>query len=208
MDWVLGVRVLTILSHNPVLKSTNITPMAKITWAGQSCFEISVAPAKDVSATILIDPFDAKTQGVAADILLLTSANANSKAAKGQPFLIDTPGEFEIRGVFVQGIAAGKAMLYTIETEGLRFCHLGGFAESELTDEQLEQIGHVDVLMIADGSKVVGQIDPKMVIPMGDDVPKFLKAMGKTALEPVDKLTVKTSTLPKDGEMEIVVLKP
>ncbi len=219
--------------------------MAKITWVGQSCFEIDVAPAKDVSATIVIDPFDEKIglklPNLKADIVLVTHNHPdhnNVKAVKGEPFIIDTPGEYEVKGVFVQGISSfhddaqgkerGTNTIYTIETENIRFCHLGDFGQKELNDEQLEKIGHVDILMIpvggtytitsAEAVKVIGQIDPKIVIPMHYALPKlsvdldsvetFLKAMGKNSAEPQDKLTVKSSTLPKDTDMEIVVLKP
>ena len=219
--------------------------MAKITWAGQSCFEISVANAKDSTANIVIDPFDEKIglklPNMTADLVLVThdhSDNSNVKGVKGEPFVIDGPGEYEIKGIFVQGIDSfhddahgkerGKNTIFTIETEHIRFCHLGDFGQKELTEEQVEQIGTVDILMIpvggsytitsAEAIKIIGQIEPKMVIPMHyalpkltvelEGVEKFLKAMGKSALEPQDKLTVKTSTLPKDGDMEIVVLKP
>ncbi|OGZ64046.1 MAG: hypothetical protein A3A98_03825 [Candidatus Staskawiczbacteria bacterium RIFCSPLOWO2_01_FULL_40_39] len=219
--------------------------MAKLTWAGQSCFQISVSNAKDSQANVVIDPFDEKiglkVPNFEADILLITHHHYdhdNVRAVKGSPFVIDGPGEYEIKGVFVQGIfsfhdgAEGKERgmntIYMIESEGIRLCHLGDLGQKELTDEQLEKIGIVDVLMIPVGGeftidssqaqKIIGQVEPKMVIPMHyelpklkvklDDVGKFLKAMGKNAVEPQDKLTVKTSTLPKEGEMEIVVLKP
>ncbi len=219
--------------------------MAKLYWAGQACFEISVNPAKDVAATIVIDPFDEKIglklPNLSADVLLVSHGHPdhnNVKGVKGEPFVIDTPGEFEVKGIFVQGIPSfhddeqgkerGNNTIYTIETENIRFCHLGDFGQKELTDEQLEKIGHVDILMIpvggtytissAEATKIIGQIEPKIVIPMHyalpklsvdlDDVDKFLKAMGKTGVQPQDKLTVKTSTLPKDSDMEIVVMQP
>ena len=47
---------------------------------------------------------------------------------------------------------------------------------------------------------------PKSKIEL-DEVSKFLKTMGKPSITPIDKLVVKSSTLPKDG-MEIVVLNP
>ncbi len=218
--------------------------MAKITWAGQSCFEISVSNARDSQATIIIDPFDEKIglklPNFSADLVLVThnhSDHNNVKGVKGEPFVIDGPGEYEIKGIFVQGITAfhddvlgkerGENTIYTIETENIRFCHLGDFGQKQLTDEQLELIGRVDVLMIPVGGtftisssealKVIGQIEPKMVIPMHyalpkltvdlDGVDKFLKAIGKGTLEAVDKVTVKASTLLKDGDMEIVVLQ-
>lgn len=219
--------------------------MAKITWAGQSCFQISVSPSKDVSVDIVIDPFDEKIglklPNMSADIVLATHDHpdhSNFKGIKGEPFVIDGPGEYEIKGVFVQGIDSwhddaqgkerGKNTIYTIETENIRFCHLGDLGQKQLTDEQLETIGHVDILMIpvggtytitgAEALKIIGQIEPKVVIPMHYALPKltvdidgvevFLKAIGKTSIEPIDKFTVKTSTLPKDRDMEIVVLKP
>ncbi len=232
--------------------------MAKITWAGQACFQISASQSKDNQLNIVIDPFGdigLKMPNFDADILLVTHDHPdhnNVKAVKGSsphqssketsgvgtsPFLVDGPGEYEIKGIFVQGIDSfhdekegkerGRNTIYTIEAEGIRFCHLGDLGQKELTDDQLESIGHVDVLMIpvggeftissSEATKIVGQIEPKMVIPMHyalpklsiklDSVDKFLKAMGKSNGEPQDKLVVKTSTLPKDKEMEIVVLK-
>ena len=85
--------------------------MAKITWAGQSCFQISVSNSRDHSADIVIDPFDEETgpkvPNFSADILLVTNDHHdhnNIKAIKGNPFLINGPGEYEVKGVFVQSI--------------------------------------------------------------------------------------------------------
>ncbi len=219
--------------------------MAKITWAGQSCFQISVSNGKDNEANIAIDPFDEKIglkmPSFSADILFVTHSHYdhnNTGAVKGSPFLIENLGEYEIKGVFVQGISSfhddkegkerGLNIIYTIEAEDIRFCHLGDFGQKQLTDEQLEKIGKVDILMIpvggtftidsSEATKVIGQIEPKIVIPMHyelpklklklDGVDKFLKAMGKNSVVPQDKLTIKSSALSKDGAMEIVVLRP
>lgn len=219
--------------------------MAKITWAGQSCFQISVAASKDNTSNIVIDPFDEKIglkmPNFNADVLLVSHGHDdhnNIKGVKGGTFLIDNPGEYEKNGVFMQGIDSfhddaegkerGRNTIYVIEAEDIRFCHLGDFGQKQLTDEQLDKIGHVDILMIPVGgtftigaheaSKVIGQIGPKMVIPMHYALPKlkvdldgveaFLKAMGKKETMPQEKLTIKASLLPKEGEMEIVVLQP
>ena len=219
--------------------------MAKIYWAGQSCFQLSVSNSRDHSADIVIDPFDEATglklPNLSADILLVTHQHHdhnNVKAIKGDPLLIEGPGEYEVKGVFIQGIPSfhddkegkekGLNTIYVIEVEDMRFCHLGDLGQKQLTDEQLEKIDRVDVLMIPVGGegytidspsaqKIISQIDPKIVIPMHyalpkskdkmDDVAKFLKTMGKNSVVPQDKFVVKASTLPKD-EMEIVVLNP
>ena len=219
--------------------------MAKITYAGQSCFQISVSNSRDHEANIVIDPFDEETglkvPNFSADIMLVTHLHHdhnNIKAIKGAPFLIDGPGEYEVKGVFVQGIPSfhddkegkekGSNTIYTIEAEDIRFCHLGDLGQKQLTDEQVDEIGSIDVLMIPVGGeytidsssaqKIIGQIEPRIVIPMHyalpklkiklDEVSKFLKTMGKPSITAVDKLTVKTSALPKEGSMEIIVLLP
>jgi len=219
--------------------------MAKIYWAGQSCFQISVSNSKDHSADIVIDPYDEATglklPNLSADILMVSHQHHdhnNIEGVKGTPFLIAGPGEYEVKEVFVQGIPSfhddkdgkdrGLNTIYVFEAEDLRFCHLGDFGQKQLTDEQLEKIDGVDVLMIPVGGeytidataaqKIISQIEPKIVIPMHyaipklkdklDDVSKFLKTMGKTAPAPQDKLIVKQSALPKEGAMEIVILQP
>jgi len=224
--------------------------MAKINWAGQSCFQISVSNSRDHSADIVIDPFDEKTglkvPNFLADILLVThqhhdhnniKAVRSARAGGEAPFLIDGPGEYEVKEVFIKGIPAfhddnegkekGGNTIYTIEAEDLRFCHLGDLGQKQLTDEQLEKIGSIDILMIPIGGqftissqeaqRIVSQIEPKIVIPMHyklpklkielDNVEKFLKAMGKNLIEPQDKLTIKSGALPKNGT-EVVVLQP
>lgn len=220
--------------------------MAKIYWAGQSCFQISVSNGKDHSADIVIDPFDEQETGLklpnlSADILLVSHNHKDHNAisdVKGTPFVINGPGEYEVKEVFVQGIPAfhddesgkkrGLNTIYLIEAEDMKFCHLGDLGQKQLTDEQLERIDGVDVLMIPVGGdftidssaaqKIISQIEPKIVIPMHyslpklkmkiDEVSKFLKTMGKPSIAAVEKLVVKDSTLPKEGAMEIVVLQP
>lgn len=216
----------------------------KITWAGQSCFHISVSGAKDETVTIITDPFSdigLKLPSLQADVLLQSHEHedhSNAKAVKGEPFLVNGPGEYEIKGVFFMGIDSyhddkqgaerGKSTIYLIEAEEMRICHLGDIGQKQLTDEQLEKIGAVDILMIPvggtytidgiDAQKIIGQIEPKIVIPMHyglpglkfplDDVGKFLKSMGKNSVQPQEKLTIKASALPKERDMEIIVLKP
>lgn len=219
--------------------------MAKITWAGQSCFQISVSTGKESQMNVVIDPYGdrigLKNPNFESEILLITHDHEdhnNSKGVKGDPFIITGPGEYEVGGVFIKGIQSfhddaqgkerGRNTMYALEAEGIRWCHLGDLGQKQLTDEQVNTIGSVDVLMIPVGGtytidgheavKIIGQIDPKIVIPMHYAIPKltvdldgvetFLKSMGKSSLEAQDKLVVKVSSLPKDGSSEVVLLKP
>ncbi len=212
-----------------------------IIWHGQSCFQIQTSLSKGEQTTLAIDPFDEatgpKVPSFQADILLITHDHHdhnNNKAIKGTPFLIDGPGEYEVKEIAIQGIPSfhdeeegkkrGPNTIYLIEMEEMRVCHLGDFGQKELTEDQLEQIGDIDVLMVPVGGEftidakgaahVISQIEPKIVIPMHyalpklkiklDEVDKFLKEVGKKSVVPQPKLLIKKKDLPL--ETQVVVL--
>ena len=208
-----------------------------ITWFGQSCFQIITQKGKDGQVKIVVDPFQSNIglnmPKLESDILLLTSKNCDSSKIKTKDyFLIDEPGEYDIKDVFVQGISMEAnekekeekeaTNIYVIETEGIRICHLGSIKEKELKNGQLEKIGDIDILMVPVGenaqgaSKIVSQVEPRIVIPMSYHIPKikiklgkvdnFLKVMGEKSVEPQSKLSIKRKDLPKEGR-EIVLLK-
>src|SRR5271156_6511166 len=108
--------------------------MAKLTWAGQACFQISVSNSRDHAADIVIDPFDEtiglKLPNFSADIVLVSHNHPDHnhvKGVKGDPMVIAGPGEYEIKGIFIKGIPSfhddkegkerGLNTIYTIETE-------------------------------------------------------------------------------------------
>ena len=182
-----------------------------IIWHGQSCFEISASRGKNNQVTLVIDPFSEdlglRFSKLEADIVLTThdhSDHNNIKAVSGSPFLIQGPGEYEVKEAFIQGISAfhdnsqgqerGASTIYTLELEELRLCHLGDLGQRELNPEQLEKIGEVDILMVPVGGiftidgreavKIISQIEPKIIIPMHYYLPK-LKTKNK--LDDADK---------------------
>ncbi|MFH1841304.1 MAG: MBL fold metallo-hydrolase [Candidatus Nealsonbacteria bacterium] len=214
-----------------------------IVWHGQSFFQITAAQNKNGQVSVAIDPFDEatglKVPSFAADILLITHDHHdhnNKKSIKGTPFLVEGPGEYEVKEIFIQGIPSfhddaegkqrGQNVIYTIETENMRLCHLGDLGQKELTDEQIEKIGDIDILMIPVGGvytisskealKIISQIEPRIIIPMHYHIPKlkiklededkFLKAMGRKSVEPQNKLLIKKKDLPT--ETKIILLKP
>ncbi|KKS90389.1 MAG: Zn-dependent hydrolase of the beta-lactamase fold-like protein [Parcubacteria group bacterium GW2011_GWF2_43_11] len=212
-----------------------------IIWHGQSFFQIQTSLNKGEQTTIAIDPFDESTglkpPSFQADVLLITHDHHdhnNKKAIKGTPFLIEGPGEYEVKEIAIQGIPSfhdeeegkkrGSNTIYLIEMEEMKVCHLGDFGQKELTEDQLEQIGDIDVLMVPVGGEftldakgaahVISQIEPKIVIPMHyaipklkiklDEVDKFLKEVGKKSVVPQPKLLIKKKDLPL--ETQVVVL--
>ncbi len=224
----------------------------QIIWKGQSCFQVIINREKnnhnDISrnsnqVNLIIDPFDEATglrvPKLESDILLVTHDHHdhnNIKAVSGNYFLVSGPGEYEIKDVFIRGIPAfhdpvfgkekGEVTIYIIEAEGLRLCHLGDLGQKELTEDQVEKIGNIDILMIPVGgvytisskeaSKIISQIEPKIVIPMHYQIPKlkikleglekFLKAMGVKSPETLNKLTIKKKDISEE-RLEIKVLK-
>jgi L-ascorbate metabolism protein UlaG (beta-lactamase superfamily) len=210
-----------------------------IIWQGQSCFQLLTARQKGEQISVVIDPFGEesglKAPSPTADILLITRDDKdhnNKKAVKGDPFVIECPGEYEAKEVFIQGIPSffsedkkEQNIIYVIEAEGLKICHLGALGQKELTVEQLEKIGDVDILLVPVGGgsaldskgaiKVISQIEPHIAIPMHyalpklkaqlDGVDKFLKEMGKKTIEPQPKLLIKKKDLVSE-ETQVVVL--
>jgi len=213
-----------------------------INWYGQSCFQITSSQGKNNNVSIVIDPFSEdlglRVPRLTADILLVSHGHSdhnNVKAVAGEPFVISGPGEYEKKEVFVQGIPAfhdsssgkerGTNTIYVIEAEDLRICHLGDLGQKELTPEQIDKIGEIDVLMIPVGGvytisakeavKIMSQIEPNITIPMHYQLPKmklkidgldkFLKTMGIKKLTPLPKLTVKKKDIVPE-EAKIIVL--
>ncbi len=176
----------------------------QIIWHGQSCFEIIAAKGKGEHVTILIDPLDEEITGIRnsktdASIVLLTNhfyTAAPEDLKKNIPgaFIIDGPGEYEVKGIYIQGTAvagipaegkipAGTNTIYTIEAEELKLCHLGNLQDAELSVDVVERIGNVDILMAPVGNaknigakemlKVVSQIEPSIIVPMNFEIPKL-----------------------------------
>jgi len=183
----------------------------KISWYGQSLFHIS-SRTKKSQVRISINPFEKETglkvPTLKTDILLSSNKkNHNLSFIKDNYFLVDNPGEYEVKGVFIEGIPTfnfkkgknGKTeksfdgnTIYTIEVENIRICHLGNFNQKKLREYQLEKIGMVDILMIPIGGNdtiaaekavnIMSQIEPGITIPMQYAVPKL-----KTKLDSLNK---------------------
>ncbi len=194
-----------------------------ITYLGHASFKIK---GKDV--TIVIDPYDDSSTGkkfpkqTDADILLMTHNHPdhhNREGVSETAFVIDGPGEYDVKDVPIEGIFSyhdkkngeerGMNTMYVIDLEGVKILHVGDLGTT-LSEEQLEKIGNIHILMIPvggkytidahDAAKVISEIEPSTVIPMHygndklglDSVDTFLKEMG------VEKEIVKSLKVTKD----------
>ena len=139
---------------------------------------------------------------------------------------IESPGDFEVSDFAVKGIPAQRHLdseglngtMYRVEVGDVRIAIIGNI-DPKLSEDQLEEIGVVDIVVIPIGGNgytldatsaahLVRQIDAKVVIPVHyadsglkyevqqDDFELFHKELGGE-VESVDKLKVKTAgTLP------------
>lgn len=133
-------------------------------------------------------------------------------------FKIKTPGEFERKSVFVQGILLGEGQrpVYTINTEEMTLCYPNGLNQ-DLSEEVVKLIGDIDILFVPLGEKnslsikqaqeLISDIDPRIVIPMlYADISQFKSAEGITDGE-VDQLKIKKADLPEE-ERKFFILEP
>ena len=163
-----------------------------IIWYGETCFQITSQAIKDAPVKIVIDPIKDgsvfKSPKLEANILIETSGKADTNKIKGDPFVIAGPGEFEIKGVFIQGIDVPRkegaeqkeqplSVAYILEAEGARICHLGALSAQDISNNGvMEKIGNVDILLISVGgdkgfdaqqaANIVKEIDPHIIVPM------------------------------------------
>lgn len=213
-----------------------------ISWYGHSCFKIQTKPKRgEDEVSIIIDPFD-KSVGLRrpqgqTDIVTVSHEHTDhndTALLKGDFFKVSAPGEYSIKGVSIEGIESfhdqeqgtlrGRNTLYVFEAEGLRVCHLGDLGHT-LTEEQIDKIGDIDILMIPVGGtytldakgakKVVGQIEPKMIIPMHfktkdstidiTDETEFCNELGTSIDDKPFRLSLKKSDL-EETENKVVVM--
>jgi L-ascorbate metabolism protein UlaG (beta-lactamase superfamily) len=203
----------------------------QIQYFGLSSFKIT-----SKEAVTITDPFH-KDSGLtpprgAADILVLSQKNKSLYSAtsgiSGEPFLVNNPGEYDLKGVTLTGIPLkqenSRVTIFLIETEDMRILNLSHIKEFNLTEDELESLGEIDILILPVGgntvlsasqaAKVVNEVEPKIVIPSHYKMPelildldakeKFLKEMGGKS-ETVDKLTVKKKDLQEEGTKVVVL---
>ena len=191
----------------------------------------------------MIDPFSKeiglKPPKIKDDIVLVTHEHPdhnNLEDMNPEAFLINTPGEYEKKGIAIRGISSyhdktegkerGLNTIYVIKAEDMTICHLGDLGQEKLDEKQVEEIGDIDILLVPVGGNytinykeaigVIGQIEPKIIIPMHYKIKdltveiegpdKFVKELGLTP-ENVDKYKIAKKLLPLE-EMRLVMFDP
>lgn len=198
----------------------------EIEYKGGNCVSISFKKDTFVTDPKLSD-VGLKDQGSGATAVLLTQ-NAFAVPPMEDTLVIDMPGEYEINNCSVRGVAARRhagapdappeATMFRLEMDGVSVAILGHI-DPKLSDEQLEDLGMVDILIVPVGNhgytldaksavEVVRKIEPKVIIPThyADDAVKyevsqapladFVKELGVPLSEETSKVKLKSGMLP------------
>jgi len=190
--------------------------------------------------SLVTDPFE--TEGsmkfpktLTPDILLLSHQDRkrfSQDAIQGKPFIISDPGEYEVKGLYVQGYQdksvdaeqLERPVIYRLVVENMMIAFLGQL-QRKLTDQEIEDLGNVDVLLLPVGggdvmssklaSEMISLIEPRVVVPLYHDVPglkaplehvdQFCKALGVCQRQDSNKLKISKKDLPADDILVAVL---
>jgi L-ascorbate metabolism protein UlaG (beta-lactamase superfamily) len=174
---------------------------------------------------------------IKADVVTISHnepGHSHLDAVKGYERVVQSPGEYEIGGTFITGIAmnhideahgiARANVAYRVQFDsGLTVLHLGDVAA--LPDQSvIRDLGDVNVLLLPVGggslkpalaAEMIAMIEPGYVIPMHYALPglvfelepldKFLKAMGISRVTEQDTLKINSGAMPEQPQVIILI---
>ena len=212
----------------------------KLKWLGHSCFLIT----SETGLKIITDPYwtgrgiNYSPVNEAADIVTVSHEHLdhnNVAAVSGKPEIVTDSGTKTAKGIQFKGIAShhdktkgkerGDNTIFCFTVDRINLCHLGDLGH-ELSQEEITQIGSVDILLIPIGGfftidaklagKVADDLRPKVIAPMHYKTPKCDFPITGVEDFTAGKKNVKklnsSETEFKAGELpeatEIVVLQP
>lgn len=204
----------------------------EIQFYGANCVRLTTKKASIVVDDNLAS-LGQKSASKAGDIILQTyempAPTVDSK------IVIGIPGEYEVLNVSIQGVAARAHMdqddkqtatMFKVIADDLKVV-IAGHVYPDLSDDQLEALGSVDVLIVPVGGngytldgigalKLIRKIEPKLVIPTHYDdtslkfeVPQqpldeAIKALAMEVKETVPKLKLKIGELGETTQLVIL----
>jgi L-ascorbate metabolism protein UlaG (beta-lactamase superfamily) len=199
---------------------------------GANCISLGTKQARVIIDDNLAD-IGAKTVTKDNDIVIFTGAHASP--ARSARIIIDQPGEYEVGGVSVFGIAATahidepgvqNATMYKIVADDLSVLVTGHIAP-DLSDDQLETIGMIDVMFVPVGGngytldpigalKLIKKVEPKLVIPTyyedsslslpvpAQTLAQALQTLAMESKETVNKLKIKSTDFGETTQLVVL----
>lgn len=196
----------------------------ELQYFGGNCVRLSTKQASVVVDDNLVQ-LGQKSIVKPEDVVLITNASV-MQAEGGGRLAISQPGEYEIANVSIQGVGAQAhvdesgtlgATIFKVVIDDIRVVVLGHIF-AELSEQQLEALGIVDVLVVPVGGhgytldaigalKLIKKIGPKIVVPthyadsnLNYEVPPAeladaIKELGMEIAETAPKLKLKQADL-------------
>lgn len=184
----------------------------KIKYLGHSSFKITGKTQFGEEITVITDPFNSKEVGLnypkqEADVVTLSHHHGDHDAIdniEGEPrenyVLLDTPGEYEIKGLRIFGTKSyhddkkgeerGPNTIFVYDFMEARIAHIGDLGH-QLESDQLEQLENIDILLTPIGGEytidpkgaleVIENLEPAVTIPMHYKTAKHTAAFDKLA---------------------------
>jgi L-ascorbate metabolism protein UlaG (beta-lactamase superfamily) len=203
----------------------------EITWYGHSCFRL----AERGKATIITDPFsDAiglKVPRLRGDVVTISHdapGHNHVGAVKEYTRLLSGPGEYEIGGVSIIGVALHNTesdpprrnIGYLFDYDGLTVVHLGDLDHIP-GQSMIEVLGTVNVLLVPVGGggglnatqaiELISLLEPNYVVPMHYQLPesaldlepvdRFLREMGVSRVQQETTFKPGSTNLPEQAQV-------
>lgn len=200
-----------------------------LSWLGQTCLKLQTKFG-DEDVIVLLDPYK-PAQGefprsFSPHLALFSGGLDGGATLSGDPFVVATPAECEIKEVMVTAIPLlSGGIIFKILAEGMTLLHIGRVTKKPDLAE-LEKIGGIDILFISVGNKesyldpesaseLVTALEPRIIIPIGyqsdtdqDAKPlsAFIKELGLKPDLTDKKIIIKKKDLPQE-ETKLYVLE-
>ncbi|GAB4553831.1 MAG: MBL fold metallo-hydrolase [Anaerolineae bacterium] len=213
----------------------------EIAWYGHSCFRL----ADRGKATIITDPFDERVgfplpKNLKGDVVTVSHTapgHSNYGLVKGASHVILNPGEYEIGGVFIIGVAMHNTqshppkrnVSYVFDFDGMNVAHLGDLDHIP-PQSVVESFGTVHVALVPVGGggglnatqavELISLLEPRYVIPMHYHTPDY-QPENSLGLEGLDRFlremgvsrvaqeqVFKVSASGMPDQTQVVVLEP
>ncbi len=205
----------------------------EIVWHGYGCVSI-----KTRDGLAVINPYNEeiglKLPNIKANVVLTSDekdAGMNNVAAiGGEPKVLSWPGEYEVAGIAITAQELNNdpklasSMVFTLDADGLKVCYLTNLS-TPLSDEFVENIGEVDVLLVPvsgdstgykEAHAAIEEIEPRAVVPVKfqtsgekvklDTIDNFAKQAGIANLQPKDKFVLSAKTELSEEKTEFMIL--
>jgi L-ascorbate metabolism protein UlaG (beta-lactamase superfamily) len=177
-----------------------------IRWWGHACFSITDREGTCVMTDPFPEGYGYPRPGAAPQVCLITHEHRDHNGIEnvlGHPIALRGTGMHETAGLRFKGVATyhdsqqgaarGPNTVFVWKMGGLRIAHLGDLGHV-LTEEQMEALGRVDVLMVPVGGfytidapqavQVIRRLEARIVLPMHYKTP----AIPKSPVAPIDAL--------------------